>query len=173
MAKQEKIQLVEDIKSKLGAANGLVLANYKGMTVADLETLRRKVEGEGGACKVLKNTFLEKAFEGMNVTGMEPFLKENTILFYAKEDVMRILKPIADTAKENEKFVIKGGYMEGRAFDKEGVIAMSKMPGRKELLSMIAGNVNSVISTFVGTLNSVLTTFVGTVEALEKKKSEQ
>jgi len=172
MPKQEKVQLVESIKEKIKGIDGLVLANFKGMTVLQLDTLRRKVESEGGQSKIIKNTILEKVFESSNIKGLDSYLKENTILFYSKDDVLKILKPLADCSKANDKFIIKAGYLDGQAFDKEGVLAMSKMPGRKELLSMVVGSINGVISSFVGTLNSVLTTFVGTIEALEKKKGE-
>jgi large subunit ribosomal protein L10 len=105
--------------------------------------------------------------------GMDAHLKENTILFSSKDDVMRLLKVLADYAKDNEKFKLKAGFVDGAVLDKDSVIAMSKMPSRKELLSMIVGNMSGVISSFVGTLNGIMTSFIGTIEAVEKKKSEE
>jgi large subunit ribosomal protein L10 len=161
MPKQEKVQLVENIKSELKASGGLVVANFKGLTVAELDSVRRKVEAEGGKAKVVKNTLLEKAFDAVEIKGLEPVLKGNTILFYSKEEALKIFKPIAATARENDKFVIKGGVYDGQVLDKAGVIEMSKMPGRKDLLAMLAGGMNAVLATFLATL-----------EELEKKKSE-
>jgi large subunit ribosomal protein L10 len=170
MPKKDKIELVDSIKGDLKEVQGVVLGDFKSMTVLELETLRKKVVKDGGRAKVVKNNLLKKAFEGSNINGMEPYLKNNTILFSSKEDVMKLLKSLADYSKENEKFVIKAGYVDGQVLDKDSVIALSKMPSRKELLSMIAGGLNSVLSSFVGTLNGVMTSFVGTIEALEKKK---
>ncbi len=172
MPKQEKIQMVEKIKDNLIGSNGLVLADFKGLTVSELESLRKKVLKEGGSAKVIKNTLLEKAFEASNMNGMDQYLKENTIVFSSKEDILKILKVLVDYSKDHNKFSLKAGYIDGQAFNKDGVIAMSKMPSRKELLSMVAGGINSVISSFIGTLNGVMTAFVGTIEALEKKKQD-
>jgi large subunit ribosomal protein L10 len=167
---KDKTQLTEVVKESLNGANGLVLADFKGLTVSEMETLRKKVRKEGGSAKVVKNTLLEKAFESAQIKGMEPYLKDNTIMFYSKNDILAILKSIADYSKDHSKFVLKGGYIDGMAVDKDTVVALSKLPTKKEILSMIVGNISAVVGNLVGTLNSVMTTFVGTLEALEKKK---
>lgn len=171
MPNQQNLNLVEKIKDNLKGSNGVVLADFKGMTVLELQTLRKKVMKDGGSSKIMKNTLLRLALKDNNMPGMDSHLKENTILFSSKDDVLRMLKVLADFAKDNEKFKLKAGFVDGAVLDKDAVIAMSKLPSRKELLSMIAGNVNGVISNFVGTLNSMITTLVGTIEAIEKKRS--
>ena len=173
MPKQEKIQVLDEIKVSLDGAAGLVLADFKGLSVASLEGLRKKVTKEGGTAKVVKNTLLKRALEDLNIQGLEGALKENTILFSSKEDILGILKSLANYSKENEKFILKAGYLDGQAFDKEGIVAMSKLPSKKELLAQVIGNINGVISNFVGTLNSVMTTFVGTIEAIENKSDKK
>ena len=171
MPNQQNVKSLEKIKENLKSSNGVVLADFKGMTVLELQTLRKKVMKDGGSSKILKNTLLKLALDDSKMPGMDAHLKENTILFSSKDGVLRMLKVLAEYAKENEKDKLQAGFVDGSVLDKDGVIAMSKMPSRKELLSMIAGNVNAVISNFVGTLNSMITTLVGTVEAIEKKKS--
>lgn len=161
MPKQDKAATLEAVKESLNGANGVVVANFKGLTVLELETLRKKVAKEGATAKVVKNTLLELAFKAENINGLDPYLKENTVLFATKKDPMAFLKVLADFAKENEKFVIKGGFVDGQAMDKAGVVEMAKIPSRKDLFAMIAGG-----------LNGVLSTFLATIEALEKKKSE-
>lgn len=172
MPNQQNVQMLKEIQEDLKGSNGVVLADFKGMSVLELSTLRKKVRKDGGISKILKNSLLQIALKENNMGGMDAHLKENTILFSSKEDVLRLLKVLADYAKENEKFKLKAGFVDGTVLDKESVVAMSKMPSRKELLSMIVGNVNGVIANFVGTLNSMITTLVGTVEAIEKKKSQ-
>lgn len=169
MPKQEKIQAFEEIKATLDGAAGLVLADFKGLSVASLEGLRKKLTKEGGTAKVVKNTLLRKAMEDLNIKGLEEALKENTMVFSSKTDILNVLKSLADFSKDNEKFVLKGGYLDGQSFDKDGIVAMSKLPSKKELLAQVVGNINGVIANFVGTLNGMMTTFVGTIEALEKK----
>jgi len=67
---------------------------------------------------------------------------------------------------------LKGVYFDGRFFEKKDVEALSKLPSRKELLAMVVGSLQGVISSFVGTLNGVLTTFVGTIQAIEDKNNK-
>lgn len=173
MPREEKVKALEEIKNSLNGASGIVLADFKGVSVASLDKLRTNVINDGGVSKVVKNKLLKKALEEVNMNGMDPYLKENTIMFSSKEDILKVLKALADFSKENDKFVIKAGYLDGQVFDKAGIIAMSKLPSRKELIGMVAGGINSVLASFVGTLNGVMTTFVGTVEALEKKKEQE
>jgi len=171
MIKEEKVRVLEDIKNSLKDTDGIVLADFKGMTIQEQEELRKKIEKEGGIAKVIKNTLLKKALDDSRITGMDEFLKNNTIVFISKEDVLKLIKAAAEYSKQNGKLVLKAAYMEGKALDKTGVLAMADLPSRKELLAMIAGGLNSVISKFVGTINSIMIQFVGTIEALEKKKS--
>ena len=173
MPKQIKLDKVSYIKGELENVDGFVLADFKGLNIKELDGLRKDVKKEGGLSKIEKNTLIQKAFEEQKIEGLDDYLKKNTIMFYSKEDALKILKSLVDYSKANKKFIIKGGYYDGKAFDEEGVKALSSLPGKKELLSMVVGSVNGVISSFVGTLNSVMTTFVGTVEALEKKKESE
>ncbi len=170
MPSQERIQVVEKIKENLKDINGLILADFKGLTVLELDILRKSILKEGGSSKIMKNTLLKKALEESKITGLDDYLKQNTILFSSKEDILKLLKIVVEYSKNHEKLLLKAGLIDGQAMDKESIIALSKLPSRKELISMVAGGINSVISNFIGTLNGIMTSFVGTVEALEKKK---
>jgi large subunit ribosomal protein L10 len=79
---------------------------------------------------------------------------------------------VVDYAKQNEKLVLKGVYFDGQLFDKNMALELSKLPSKKELIGVVVGSIQGIISGFVGTLNSVITTFVGTIEAIEKKKKD-
>ncbi len=171
MPKPEKVQAVESLTKALEGSRGVVLADFKGLSVADLQGLRRKVRQEGGTAQVMKNTLIKLALDASKIPGMEPFLKDNTILFSSREDVLKVLKILSDYSKENAKFALKAGFIDGQVLDTAGVKAMAGLPSRKELLGMIAGNLNGVIANFVGTLSGMIQQLVGTVEAIEKKKS--
>ncbi len=172
MLKTDKTLIVEEIKQIIDETDGFALADYKGLTVAEITGLRTKVREQGGSTKVYKNKLLKKAFESKNVSGLDESLKQNTLIVYSKDDFMVSLKAMAEFAKGNENLRMKGGYLSGQAFGKEEMLQMSKLPGRKEMLAQVVGGLNSVVSGFVGVLNSMMTTFVGTVEAIEKKNKE-
>lgn len=170
MPKQWKVDFVQDMVQELAQMDGLVVLNFSGVTVREMEELRRQIEKNGGKVKVMKNRLLQKVLESRNIPGMKEYLKGMSFVVYADKDILSVLKVVVDAVKGNEKFSLKTGYLDGQVMDEKGVTEMSKVPSRKELLAMIAGGLNGVIGSFAGTLNSILTTFVGTIEALEKKQ---
>ncbi|MFN4216078.1 MAG: 50S ribosomal protein L10 [Brevinematales bacterium] len=170
MPKQWKVDLVQDMVERLSKMDGLVVLNFSGVTVQEMEELRRQIEKNGGRAKVMKNRLLQKVLEARHITGMKEYLKGMSLVVYADQDILSVLKVVVEAVKGNEKFSLKAGYLDGQVMDANGVTEMSKVPSRKELLAMIAGGLNGVIGSFAGALNSILTTFVGTIEALEKKQ---
>ncbi len=170
--KEKKQQMLTDVSSYLEKGCGVIMADFKGLTVSELEEIRRKAEGEGGTPKVVKNTLLEKAFEANKIQGYESILKGNTLAFFSGEDLIKVLKVVFDYSKNNEKLNVKGVYFDGKFFAGKEAEALSKLPSKKELLAMVVGSLQGVISNFVGTLNGVLTTFVGTIQAIEDKNNK-
>lgn len=170
MPKQWKVDFVQEMVQELAQMDGLFVLNFSGITVREMEELRRQIEKNGGKVKVMKNRLLQKVLESRNITDMKEYLKGMSFVVYADKDILSVLKVVVDAVKGNEKFSLKTGYLDGQVMDGKGVAEMSKVPSRKELLAMIAGGLNGVIGSFAGTLNSILTTFVGTIEALEKKQ---
>lgn len=170
--KEKKQQMLTEVSSYLEKGCGVIMADFKGLTVSEIEEVRRKVESEGGTPKVVKNNILEKAFDANNIKGYENILKNNTLAFFSNDDLIKILKFLVDYSKNNEKLILKGVYFDGKFFEKKDVDVLSKLPSRKELLSMVVGSLQGVISSFVGILNGVLTTFVGTIQAIEDKNNK-
>ncbi len=166
-----KVEFVEKIKKDISALDGIVLADFKGLSVPLQDELRKKIDKLGGSAKVMKNTLLKKALEGSKIGGLDSFLVNNTIVFSSNTDIMSILKALSEFSKQHEKLLLKGGFLDGRAFDRDGILEMARMPSRQEILAMIAGNMSSMISGFTGVLSSIITKFTGTLESLEKKKS--
>ncbi len=167
--KEKKKELFTEINSYFEKGCGVIMADFKGLSVSELEEIRRKAESEGGTPKVVKNNVFEKVLEANKIKGFGEVLRNNTIAFFSQSDLLSVLKVLVKFSKENEKFLLKGVYFDGRLFEKDDIIELSK----QELLSMIVGNIEGVISSFVGTLNSVVTTFVGTIRAIEDKNTKK
>ncbi|URA10721.1 50S ribosomal protein L10 [Thermospira aquatica] len=170
MPKQWKVDLVQNMIQELANMDGLVVLNFSGVTVKEMEEFRRQIEKGGGKVKVMKNRLLQKVLEARNITTMKNYLKGMSFVVYSDNDILSVLKIVTDAIKNNEKLALKTGYLDGQVMDAKSVIEMSKIPSRKELLAMIAGGISGVVGSFAGALNSILTTFVGTIEALEKKQ---
>lgn len=135
MTKIEKQQLVADMTAEFKAANALVVCDYKGMTVFDLEQIRIAARASDSKVKVVKNTL---ALIAMKDAGLESLELVDTNLIIWGEDQIATCKVADNAASANkEKFKVKSGLLEGKASDAATITAMAKLPGREELLGML------------------------------------
>lgn len=138
MNRAEKKQLVEDVSGFLKDSSTVIVAHYKGLTVADMTSLRGKARAAGTGLKVAKNRLVKLALKDTEFAGIAEHLKGPTALAYSKDPVAAA-KVLAEFAKDNEKLVVIGGAFGSRALDKKGVEALAKMPSLNELRGKIVG----------------------------------
>ena len=173
LKKSEKIEIVEKLGVSLKEMDGVALVSFKGVSVVELQSLKKKLREIGGATKVYKNRLLKLALKNNGFEGLDEYMKGNTMLIFSKEDIVAALKIVVEFAKENENIGLKAGVVSGQSYGKEDIISISKLPGQKELIATIAGDLNAVVGKFAGVLNAILTKFVGTIEAVEKKEKSE
>ena len=138
MERAEKRELVASLQSALSGAGSIVLAQNTGLTVANLELLRREVKGAGGYVKVAKNRLAKLALKDTDhadITG----LFTGPIVFAYAEDPMTAPKIAAKFAEKNAKYVVLGGVMGKTALDVNNVKALATMPSLNELRATLAG----------------------------------
>ena len=152
----------------LAKAASLILADFRGLTVKVDTSLRREFRANGCRYQVVKNTLLGLAVKGTAMEGIESLLVGPTAIAYSFEDPAAPAKVAAKIAKAEVKFVIKGGYVEGRALDVKGVEALSTLPGKDELRSMFLATLQAVPQNFVRLLNAAPQNFVYLMAAREK-----
>jgi len=134
-AKKESIaELTEVFKT----SSVVVVAHYAGLTVAQMQQLRKQMSAAGGSVKVAKNRLAQIALKDTDVASIAPLLKGPTVLAYSK-DPIAAPKVAIDFAKANEKFVILGGSMGKTALDQNGVKALASLPSLDELRAKILG----------------------------------
>ena len=142
MEKQEKIEFVAWMKGQLEEASSVVLADYRGLRVAQMNDLRSKCREAGVSFKVVKNTLMILASEGTPAAAAKPFLEGPTAMAWHPEDPGAPARLLVDFAKQkgNEALEIKGGVMGGRALDHQQVKSvLAAMLTREELLAQMAG----------------------------------
>lgn len=149
--RNEKAAMVADVASQVARSNTLALAEYRGLTVAHLDDLRRRAREKGVYLHVLKNSLARRAvtgtpFEVAQATMVGP------LIYGFSEDAVAAAKVVADFAKGNDKLVIKGGAYAGRALDADGVKALAAIPSREVLISQVAGLLKSPIQRLAGVL---------------------
>jgi large subunit ribosomal protein L10 len=159
MTRSEKEQLVKELSDAFSEANCVVICDFKGMTVKEMEGFRKIGFEAGLGARVVKNTLAELAFKNAGIEGVE--LRDTNMAIWG-EDPIATAKAVAKYAKENDKFVIKGGVIDNEAVDAEKIIEYSKLAGREELLGML-------LSVWTAPLRNM----VCGLDNLAKKKEEE
>lgn len=138
MNREQKAQVVDDLRSRFEAAPFVVLTDFKGSTVSDLEKFRRACDAqEGVTLQVVKNTLCRRAVEGTEKEILTKFFRGNIAVFISGEDPIAAAKLFKDQAKENKKLEVRAGFFEGDILDASGVEVVASLPSREELLVML------------------------------------
>lgn len=138
MDRAEKKELVGTLNEVFKTSGVVVVAHYSGLTVAQMQDLRRKMKAQGASVKVTKNRLAKIALEGTDVASIGSLLKGPTILAIS-EDPVAAPKVASDFAKAHDKFVILGGAMGTTALNADGVKALATLPSLDELRAKLVG----------------------------------
>jgi large subunit ribosomal protein L10 len=168
MERTEKETAIGTLKSELAKAASLVLADFRGLTVKADTSLRREFRLSGCHYQVVKNSILGLAVKGTPMEGIEGMLVGPTAIAYSFEDPAIPAKVATKLAKAVTKFVIKGGFVEGRALDIKGVEALSSLPGKDELRATLLATFMAGPQNFVRLLNAAPQNFAYLLAAREE-----
>jgi len=156
MAKVElKKPIVEEISENVKGAQGVVLVDYRGLTVAQDTELRKQLREAGVTYKVYKNTMMNFAFKGTEFEALAPVLEGPSAIAISKDDATAPARILAKFAKTAPKLELKGGVVEGTFYDAAGITAVSQIPSREELLSKLLGSIQSPIANFARVMNQL------------------
>jgi len=137
MNRAEKAQVVEEIRTQFTSAPLVVLTDFQGSTVEQMDVLRRAFEERGVQYRVVKNTLCRRAIQGTEHEPLSSYLKGNTGLVFSGEDPSDAAKVLKEQIKGNKNLLVKAGYLDGDVLDEPGVIAVAELPSREELLVML------------------------------------
>ena len=143
--RSEKEAVISNVTGLAARAQTLVLAQYRGITVADMTKLRASARSNGVSLSVLKNTLARRAVAG---SGFEVVsnLMTGPLIYGFSDDAVAAARVVADFAKTNEKLVIRGGAYGGKALDVNGVKQLASIPSKEVLLAQLLGLLQSPIS---------------------------
>jgi len=133
-----KAEMVTELKGVFKAAKTVVVAHYAGLTVSQMQNLRKQARASGTQVKVAKNRLAKIALEGTDVASIGPLLKGPTLIAYSGDPVAPT-KVLVDFAKAHEKLVILGGVMGKTALDSNGVKALAALPSLDQLRAKFVG----------------------------------
>jgi len=143
--RSEKEAVISDVTGLAARAQTLVIAEYRGITVADMTKLRNNARSNGVSLSVLKNTLARRAVAG---SAFEVVSDQMTgpLIYGFSEDAVAAAKVVAEFAKTNEKLVIRAGAYGGKALDVNGVKQLANIPSKEVLLAQLLGLMQSPIS---------------------------
>ena len=167
--RQEKADMIKEISEIVADTEGLVIAEFRGLTVDAATQLRAEARKKGVKLRVLKNTLARRAVQGTPFEGLaDQFV--GPLVYGVSADPVSAAKVMSDFAKTNQKLVIKAGAMPNSVLDVEGVKQLASMPSREELLAKLMATMNEPVAKFVRTLNEVPARLTRTVAAVRDAK---
>jgi large subunit ribosomal protein L10 len=171
MARPEKAAAVAEIVDSFNGATGAVLTEYRGLTVKQLQELRRSL-GENANYAVVKNTLTKLAAKEAGVDGVDDLLTGPTAIAFINGDVVEAAKGLRDFSKAHPALVIKGGFLDGKALDAKEVAKLADLESREVLLGKLAGAMLASLSQAVYLLNAPLAQAARLAGALQAKAEQ-
>jgi large subunit ribosomal protein L10 len=169
--REDKHNAVAGLKEKFQKARGLILTDYKGMTVAEISELRDTLRDSSIEYRVVKNTLARIATEDTPVEAAKESFTGPVAVAMDYEDPARVAKVVLDFTKKNEKFKVTCGVIDGELCDPLKLKTISELPPRDVLLGMMAGTIQSPISTLAQLLSATLSGMAYALNALKDKKA--
>ncbi len=168
----EKKAVVAEVSAEVAKAQGIVVAEYRGLEVGSMTELRAKARKSGVYLRVLKNTLARRAVAG---TPFEKLAEQmvGPLVYGISPDPVATAKVLNEFARANEKLVIKAGAMPNAVITAKEVKALASMPSREQLIAQLMGTMQAPVATFVRTLNEVPARFVRTLAAVRDAKEKQ
>ena len=168
MKRNDKEQLVRELKEQIGSAKALYYTDFTGLNVKRMTELRRRLRKAGVQYVVIKNTLALRAVNESGLVGER--LKGPTGLVMASDPV-EAAKILTEFAKANDaRPAVKGGMFDGTAIDAAQVKRLAAMPSREQMLAELGAGLQSPLSAMLGAMNALLTNFAGALEALKTQR---
>jgi large subunit ribosomal protein L10 len=167
MKKEQKEQVVDELTARLKAAETLLVADYRGLTMPQIDDLRTRLLESGARFSVVKNTLTRRAAEAAGADALLALLDGPSAIAFleADGDMVAAAKALADAARETNVLEIRGGIMQGRSMTADEVETLAKLPPAEVLRGQVLGAIIAPITALAGLLNAPLQNLVGLIDA--------
>jgi large subunit ribosomal protein L10 len=173
MLRKDKEQVVADLAERLRASDTLILADYRGLSVGELDEVRTKILEHGARLTVVKNTMTKRAAEEAGLETLTALLDGPTaIAFVGDGDMVGVAKALNETAKRTKILSIKGGILEGQPMEPAQVVELASLPPADVLRGQVLGVIVGPLTSLVGLLAAPLQDFVGLLDARVEQLGE-
>jgi large subunit ribosomal protein L10 len=167
MQRTEKEQVVAELAEQLRSTDSLIVADYRGLTNAQLEELRGKLRGSGARFQIVKNTLTRRAAAEAGAEALLALLEGPTAIAFvdADGDPVAVAKALSDTAKETKVLALRGGTLSGRSISGEDIEELAKLPAPEVIKSQLVGVIIAPLTQLAGLLSAPLRDLVGLIDA--------
>ncbi len=167
MRRDQKEQVVDELTARLKAADTLLVADYRGLTMPQIDELRSRLLSSGARFTVVKNTLTRRAAEAAGTDALLALLDGPSAIAFleADGDMVAAAKALADAARETQVLEIRGGIMQGRTVSAAEVESLAKLPPEDVLRGQVLGAIVAPLTTLAGLLDAPLQNLVGLIDA--------
>src|SRR6186997_1971832 len=166
MLKREKERVVADLVERLRASDTLIVADYRGLSMPEIDGVRTEVLKHGARFTVVKNTLTKRAAEEAGVPELVEFLDGPTaIAFVGDGDMVGVAKALNDTARQTKILTVRGGILEGKTMTAEQVRELASLPPADVLRGQVLGAIVAPLNAIAGLINAPLQNLVGLIDA--------
>jgi large subunit ribosomal protein L10 len=167
MRRDQKEQVVEELTARLKAADTLLVADYRGLTMPQIDDLRSRLLESGARFTVVKNTLTRRAAEAAGTEALLTLLDGPSAIAFleADGDMVAAAKALADSARETNVLEIRGGILQGRAMTADEVETLAKLPPEDVLRGQVLGAIIAPLTALAGLLSAPLQNLVGLIDA--------
>ncbi len=171
---EEKIQLVNELADKFGQAKSIIVVDYRGLNVEELNDLRKQTREEDVEYKVYKNTMVRRALDQAEIEGISEYFVGPTAVAISQIDEVTPARILNNFAKDHNNLEIKVGYVSGQPFDLEQVKSLASLPPKEELVAKALGGLNAPITGLAGVLNATIRGLaIALGQIAEQKQNEE
>ena len=167
MQKEDKERVVAELTEKLRSSETMIVADYRGLTMPQIDALRTKLIESGARFTVVKNTLTRRAAEAAGADALLALLEGPSAIAFveADGDAVAVAKALADSARDTKVLEIRGGVMQGRVISGADVDALAKLPPLDVLRGQVIGAVIAPLNAIAGLINAPLQNLYGLIEA--------
>jgi large subunit ribosomal protein L10 len=169
-ARARKVEVVDEVKTRMGAAAASIVSEYRGLTVAELAELRGALEAAGGDYKIFKNTLVRLAIDGGEYQPLSEYLSGPSALTFVQGDISAVAKALRDFSRNNPLLVIKGGLADGSLLSPGDLAALADLPPREVLLARMAGALAAPMQQLAGLLQALPRNLAYGISALVEQR---
>ncbi len=169
-SRKQKQKKVQEIRKDLESSQVIVLTDYRGLTVAKMNQLRRLLEADGVRYKVVKNTLTKLAAQEAGLEGLDPYMEGPVAIAYGYDDPVTPIKLLVKFSKENDELNIKGGVLENQVMDETQMRRLADLPSKEVLLAKVAGVFQAPLAGMANVLQGNLRNLVYVLDAVREQK---